>query len=52
MLVSADSMTADVPSITALATSAASARVGSGWEIIDSNIWVAVITSLPACVAR
>ena len=38
--------------MTALATSAASARVGSGAWIIDSSICVAVITSLPACVAR
>ena len=34
--------------MTALATSAASARVGSGEWIIDSSICVAVITSLPA----
>ena len=39
-----DSISADVPSSTALATSDASARVGSGWLIIDSSIWVAVIT--------
>ena len=45
-------MTADVPSITALATSVASARVGSGAWIIDSSICVAVITNLPSCVAR
>ena len=45
-------MTAEVPSITALATSAASARVGSGELIIDSSICVAVITSLPAWFAR
>ena len=51
-LVSADSITAEVPSITALATSAASARVGSGDWIIDSSICVAVITSLPAWVVR
>ena len=36
-----------VPSITALATSVASARVGSGAWIIDSSICVAVITNLP-----
>ncbi len=41
-------MSADVPSSTALATSDASARVGSGWRIIDSSICVAVITVLPA----
>ena len=45
-------MTADVPSITALATSVASARVGSGAWIIDSSICVAVITNLPSWVAR
>ena len=49
---SADSITADVPSITALATSVTSARVGSGAAIIDSSIWVAVITSFPARRAR
>ncbi len=38
--------------MTALATSPASARVGSGCVIIDSNICVAVMTSLPAWVAR
>jgi hypothetical protein len=36
-----------VPSSTALATSVASARVGRGFLIIDSSIWVAVITGLP-----
>ena len=51
-LVSADNMTALVPSMTALATSVASARVGSGAWIIDSSIWVAVITNLPCWVAR
>ena len=51
-LVSADSITADVPSMTALATSAASARVGSAEDTIDSSMWVAVMTSLPACVER
>ena len=43
---SADSMTASVPSITALATSETSARVGTGLWIIDSIICVAVITTL------
>jgi hypothetical protein len=38
--------------MTAVATSATSARVGSGGWIIDSSIFVAVMTSLPACVAR
>ena len=41
-------MTAEVPSRIALATSEASARVGSGASIIDSSICVAVITVLPA----
>ena len=42
--VSAESITASVPSSTALATSNTSARVGNGEVIIDSIIWVAVIT--------
>ncbi len=42
--VSADSITASVPSSTAFATSITSARVGIGLVIIDSIIWVAVIT--------
>ena len=45
-LVSPDSITASVPSRTALATSEASARVGRGALIIDSSIWVAVMTGL------
>ena len=36
----------------ALATSLASARVGSACSTIDSSIWVAVITGLPASSAR
>jgi hypothetical protein len=44
--VSADNMTASVPSITAFATSLTSARVGTGLLIIDSIICVAVITTL------
>src|SRR3569832_956900 len=40
--VSADSITAAVPSSTALATSNTSARVGIGFSIIDSIICVAV----------
>ena len=44
--VSADNITASVPSSTALATSETSARVGIGLVIIDSIICVAVITSL------
>ncbi len=41
-------MTASVPSKIAFATSEASARVGVGLRTIDSSIWVAVITGLPA----
>jgi len=37
---------ASVPSSTALATSDTSARVGTGLEIIDSIIWVAVYGEL------
>ena len=44
---SSESITAEVPSSTALATSLASARVGSGAWSIDSSIWVAVITGFP-----
>ena len=40
-------MSADVPSRIALATSLASARVGSGFVIIDSSICVAVIAGFP-----
>src|SRR5438105_1415546 len=43
---SADSITASVPSSTALATSETSARVGTGLAIIDSIICVAVMVSL------
>ena len=50
--VSPDSMTQSVPSSTALATSVASARVGRGFLIMLSSIWVAVMTGLPACRAR
>ncbi len=49
--VSPESIRASVPSNTALATSEASARVGLGLLIIDSNIWVAVMTTLPASLA-
>jgi hypothetical protein len=45
--VSPDSMTASVPSKSALATSLASARVGRGFSIMDSSICVAVITGRP-----
>jgi hypothetical protein len=41
-------MTQSVPSRTALATSEASALVGLGFLMIDSIIYVAVITGLPA----
>ena len=41
-------MIALVPWAIALATSVVSARVGLGWIIIESSIWVAVITTLPA----
>src|SRR5918996_1531335 len=46
--VSADSMRASAPSYTAVATSDASARVGAGLRIMDSSIWVATTTGLPA----
>src|SRR5882724_10334839 len=46
LAVSADNITASVPSSTALATSDTSARVGTGLEIIDSIICVAVMVSL------
>ena len=45
-LVSPDSITASAPSITAFATSDASARVGRECVIIDSSICVATITGL------
>ncbi len=41
-------MIASAPSNTAVATSETSARVGTGAEIIDSSIWVATTTGLPA----
>ena len=46
LAVSADNMTASVPSSTALATSETSARVGIGLEIMDSIICVAVMVNL------
>ena len=49
--VSAESITASVPSQTALATSEASARVGRGSVIIDWSICVAVMTGLPSRLA-
>src|SRR5204862_442003 len=45
---SADSITASAPSKIAVATSDTSARVGTGLRIIDSSIWVATTTGLPA----
>ena len=45
---SAESITASLPSRTALATSDASARVGRGLLTIESSIWVAVMTGTPA----
>ena len=45
---SADSITASAPSKMAVATSDTSARVGTGLVIIDSSIWVATTTGLPA----
>src|SRR5579884_3183035 len=45
--VSPESITAEVPSRMAFATSLASARVGSGECTIVSSIWVAVITGFP-----
>jgi hypothetical protein len=44
---SPDNMTQSVPSMTAFATSVASARVGRTLEVLDSSAWVAVITGLP-----
>ena len=41
-------MIASAPSKTAVATSETSARVGTGAVIIDSSIWVATTTGLPA----
>ena len=49
--VSSDSITASVPSSTALATSVTSARVGSGLVTIDISICVAVMTGRPARLA-
>ena len=50
--VSPDSISASVPSSTAFATSDASARLGRGCTIIDSSIWVAVMTILPCALVR
>ena len=45
---SADSIMASAPSKIAIETSDTSARVGTGLEIMDSSIWVATTTGLPA----
>ena len=45
--VSPESMTQEVPSNTAFATSETSARVGLGFLIMESSIWVAVMTGFP-----
>ena len=52
MAVSSDSITQSVPSRTALLTSVTSARVGRRFSVIDSSIWVAVITGRPTALAR
>jgi hypothetical protein len=44
---SPESMTQSELSSIAVATSLTSARVGRGWEVIESSIWVAVMTGLP-----
>ncbi len=49
---SAESMRQSVPSRMALATSVLSARVGRRLATMDSSIWVAVMTGLPARLAR
>ena len=48
MVVSPLNMIASACSKTALATSVISARVGNGFVIIDSSIWVATMTGLPS----
>mmetsp|Transcript_57395 Transcript_57395/g.136630 ORF Transcript_57395/g.136630 Transcript_57395/m.136630 type:complete len:213 (+) Transcript_57395:724-1362(+) len=48
---SPDSITASVPSQTALQRSDTSARVGTGASIMLSTIWVAVMTKSPASLA-
>ena len=47
LAVSPESITASEPSYTAFATSVTSALVGRGLRIMESSIWVAVITILP-----
>ena len=51
MAVSSESITASVPSSTALATSVTSARVGMGFCTMDTSICVAVMTGRPARLA-
>ena len=46
-----ESMSALLPSSTALATSVTSARVGSGLDTIETSIWVAVMMGRPARLA-
>ncbi|OPZ28056.1 MAG: hypothetical protein BWZ01_01346 [Deltaproteobacteria bacterium ADurb.BinA179] len=48
MAVSSESITASVPSNTALAASVTSARVGRVLSVMDSSIWVAVMTGFAA----
>ena len=48
LAVSPESITTSVPSYTALATSVTSALVGRGFRIMESSIWVAVMTTLQA----
>ncbi len=50
--VSAESMSASAPSMTAFATSLASARVGRSEETIDSSICVATMTGFARSRAR
>lgn len=52
MVVSAESMMASAFSVTALATSETSARVGSGDWIMDSSMWVAMITGFAFLIQR
>ncbi len=51
-LVSPESMTASAPSSTAFATSEVSARVGTGFSIIDSSICVATMTGFGHAAAE
>jgi len=51
MALSSESITASVPSSTALVTSVTSARVGRGASVMLLSICVAVMTGLPAKLA-